>query len=225
MGSSRTFDADIMSWPLRSRRTGGWPPRSTSWRWPSDPGGGRSSSVSRLTVTQQPRCNRLERNTVMSKVLLEMSMSLDGYVTGPTSLRRSPWAAAASGCTRPSAGTVAWTMTAEGRRRVRNCSRYVDVPGSSGRLLRRRDEQAQVSHLDLGRRIRRRPEPERGEPARRGWGATARLGRFAGRLARVALQAGRRGEREHADHGGDVRDRRRWRDGPQHVRARGRRGL
>jgi MFS family permease len=26
------------------------------------------------------------------------------------------------------AGTVAWTTTPEGRRRVRNCSRYVDVP-------------------------------------------------------------------------------------------------
>jgi transposase-like protein len=54
MRSSRTFDADITSWPLRSRRTGGWPPRSTSWRWPSDPGGGRSSIMSRLAATQQP---------------------------------------------------------------------------------------------------------------------------------------------------------------------------
>jgi probable HAF family extracellular repeat protein len=38
-------------------------------------------------------------------------------------------------------------------------------------MLWQNDEQAQVSHLDLGRWIRRRPEPERGEPARRGWGA------------------------------------------------------
>ena len=49
-----------------------------------------------------------------------------------------------------------------GARDGRRCPR-----GPSGRLLRRRDEQAQVSHLNLSRRIRRRPEPERGEPARR----------------------------------------------------------
>jgi IS6 family transposase len=37
-----------------TNRRAALPPRSTSWRWPSDPGAGRSSSVSRLTVTQQP---------------------------------------------------------------------------------------------------------------------------------------------------------------------------
>jgi hypothetical protein len=45
------------------------------------------------------------------------------------------------------------------------------------------DEQAQVSHLDLGGRIRRRPEPERGGTARRGWRAAPRLDRSAGRVA------------------------------------------
>ena len=36
MPSSRTFDGDTMSWPLGSRRAGGWPPRSTSWSWRSE---------------------------------------------------------------------------------------------------------------------------------------------------------------------------------------------
>jgi hypothetical protein len=61
----------------------------------------------------------------MSKVLLEMSMSLDRYVTGPDVTPQEPMG---RGGKRPSAGTVAWTTIPEGRRRVRNCSRYVDVP-------------------------------------------------------------------------------------------------
>jgi transposase-like protein len=35
--SSRTFDGAITSCPLRSWRAGGWPSRSTSWPWRSEP--------------------------------------------------------------------------------------------------------------------------------------------------------------------------------------------
>src|SRR5712692_6675561 len=47
----------------------------------------------------------------------------------------------------------------------------------------------------------------------------------ADRLARSARWAGRRGEREYADHGGNARERRRRRQGSQHVRTGGRWGL
>ena len=94
-----------------------------------------------------------------------------------------------------------------------------------GRGPRRNDEQAQVPHLDIAGRVRRRPEPERGEPARRGWDAAARVGLPAARLARTARPAGRRGEREHSGHRGVAGERRRRRDGPQDVRTSGRRGL
>jgi transposase-like protein len=33
MRSSRTFDADTTSWPLKSQRPGGWPSRLKSWPW------------------------------------------------------------------------------------------------------------------------------------------------------------------------------------------------
>src|SRR5918994_3550660 len=79
-------------------------------------------------------------------------------------------------------------------------------------------EQAQVSYLDLAGRFRRRPEPERGEPARRGRRAAPRLGGSAGRLAPIPRQAGRRGEREHTGIRGIGRERRGRRDGSKHVR-------
>ena len=53
----------------------------------------------------------------------------------------------------------------------------------------------QVSYLDLAGRVRRRPEPERGEPARRGRRAAPRLGGSAGRLAR-----------SHGKQGGEVNE-------------------
>ena len=37
MSSSRTFDGAITSWLLKSWRAGGWPSRSTSWPWRSEP--------------------------------------------------------------------------------------------------------------------------------------------------------------------------------------------
>ena len=36
MPSSRTFGEGITNWPLKSRRTGDWPSRSTSWPWRSE---------------------------------------------------------------------------------------------------------------------------------------------------------------------------------------------
>jgi hypothetical protein len=36
MPSSRTFGEDMTHWPLKRRRTSGWPSRSTSWPWQSE---------------------------------------------------------------------------------------------------------------------------------------------------------------------------------------------
>src|SRR4051812_33615932 len=51
-------------------------------------------------------------------------------------------------------------------------------------------DQGQGADLDLGRRLPRRAEPERGEPARRRRHGAARLGRQARRLAPAARQGG-----------------------------------
>ena len=91
--------------------------------------------------------------------------------------------------------------------------------GRSAPPTRRHDEQAEVPDLDLAGRFRRRPEPEHGEPARRGRRAAPRLGRRAGRLAPSPRHARRRGEREHADSRGIGREHRCRRDGPEHVRS------
>jgi nuclear transport factor 2 (NTF2) superfamily protein len=47
------------------------------------------------------------------------------------------------------------------RRSDGGCLLHINARGRSGRLLRRGDEQAQVSYLDLAGRVRRRPEPDR----------------------------------------------------------------
>ena len=92
----------------------------------------------------------------MSATVLYMSMSLDGFTAGRNDDFMATGAVVAGRGTFEPAGAwggaaergvcdefwgsarsvdvdateskVAWTTTAEGRRRVRNCSRYVDVP-------------------------------------------------------------------------------------------------
>jgi DDE superfamily endonuclease/Transposase IS116/IS110/IS902 family len=53
MPSSRTLDAAVTGWGLRSRRPGGWSSRSTSWPWPSDAARGHGFSLPWAGSTQQ----------------------------------------------------------------------------------------------------------------------------------------------------------------------------
>src|SRR5436309_3333146 len=119
--------------------------------------------------------------------------------------------------------TRSWTTAP--RRATPTTTRLAPASGPSGRLLRRNDEQASVSYLDLPGRFRRRPEPERGEPTRRGRRAAPRLGDSAGRLAPSPRPPGRRRQRERTDSRGITREHRRWADGPEHVRPCRRRPL
>ena len=83
------------------------------------------------------------------------------------------------------------------------------------------DEQGAVRHHDLTGRLRRRPGPERGEPARRRRDAAARVGLPARGLARA--RTARRAARSTPAHAVDrgVAGQRRRRDhGAQHVRRR-----
>jgi hypothetical protein len=64
----------------------------------------------------------------MSKFLLEISRSLDGYVTGPDVTPQEPMGRGGKRLYATRRRNLTWTTIPEGRRRVRNCFRYVDVP-------------------------------------------------------------------------------------------------
>ena len=122
----------------------------------------------------------------MGKVLIDHSMSVDGFSTGLNVGVEHP-----RGDGGEQLHDSMFDRKTDADARSSTTSTRRSRPGG-GRLPRRRDEHAQVSHLHLPGWIRSRSQPERGEPARRGRGAAARLGRFAGRPARIAPQAGRR---------------------------------
>ncbi len=75
-----------------------------------------------------------------------------------------------------------------------------------------------VEHRDVPGRLRRRPRSERGEPARQGRHAAARVGLRAGRVARGPRHGRRRGQRLDRGRRGDAPEHRSDRDGPEHVR-------
>jgi hypothetical protein len=64
----------------------------------------------------------------MSKVLLEMSMSLDGYVTSPDVTAQEPMGRGGERLHATKRRNRCGDHDPEGRRRVHNRSRYVDVP-------------------------------------------------------------------------------------------------
>ena len=84
----------------------------------------------------------------------------------------------------------------------------------------RRDEQAAIQHLDVARRLRRRPRPERAGSSRQARRGAPRMGAPARSLARAARRRRRRGQRQHAGRRRLVGERRRSHHGPEHVRWR-----
>jgi hypothetical protein len=77
--------------------------------------------------------------------------------------------------------------------------------------------QAALQDLDVPRRLRGRPPPERGQPPRDRRHAAARVGRSARGMARAARPRRRRGQRKHAGRRGVAGQHRSHGDGAQHV--------